>query len=135
LFCGIPNAAKQSKPFNSYDEVRTVKKTRVAVYGRSLSMAGIAASLRAAPALEVITLDPDVLTALQQINEFIATVIVFDRDAVPSDLVISLLREQPGLQLIGVDPSSNQLLVLSSHPAQALSVAELIEVINRSSQK
>jgi hypothetical protein len=33
--------------------------------------------------------------------------------------------------LIGVDPSSNEMLILSSHPQKALSVADLVEVINQ----
>lgn len=98
-------------------------------------MAGITASLRANLAVEVISLDPDVPGALQQIDEFTPTVMIFDRDTAPSNLVVSLLRKRPGLQLIGIDPSSNQLLVLSSHPTQALSVAELIEVINRKGEE
>jgi hypothetical protein len=98
-------------------------------------MAGIAASLRANPDMEVVGLDPDVPTVLQQITECTPMVIVFDQGAVPSDLAILLLREQPGLLLIGVDPSSNELLVLSSHTAQALSVADLIEVIHRKGER
>jgi hypothetical protein len=39
------------------------------------------------------------------------------------------LRGQPGLLLIGVDPSSDEMLVLSSHPAQALSVVDLVKAI------
>lgn len=112
-----------------------MKKTRVVVYGRSLSMAGIAASLRANPGMEVFGVDPVTPAALQQMAELTPAVIVFDLGVVLSDLAIALLRGQPGLQLIGIDPSSNQLLVLSSHPAQALSVAELIEVINRKGEE
>jgi hypothetical protein len=48
-------------------------------------------------------------------------------------LDIAILRERPGLLLIGVDPSSDELLVLSSRPHQALSVADLVEVMQRES--
>jgi hypothetical protein len=41
------------------------------------------------------------------------------------------LCKQPGLLLIGVDSSSNEMLALSSHPAQALSVTDLIKVIHQ----
>jgi len=42
-----------------------------------------------------------------------------------------LLREQAGLLMIGVDPSSSQLSVLPSHPAQALSTPDLVGVIHQ----
>jgi DNA-binding NarL/FixJ family response regulator len=108
-----------------------VERTRVAVYGRSLNMAGIAASLRADPTLEVVCVDPNSPAALQRINELAPAVIAFDLDAAPSALSISLLCKQPGLLLIGVDSSSNEMLALSSHPAQALSVTDLIKVIHQ----
>jgi hypothetical protein len=108
-----------------------VNKTRVAVYGRSLNMAGIAASLRADPTLEVVCVDPDSPTAMEYLNELTLAVIAFDLGAVSSALSISLLCKQPGLLLIGVDSSSNEMLALSSHPAQALSVTDLVNVIAR----
>ncbi len=108
-----------------------MKKTRVAVYGRSLNMAGIAASLRADPTLEVVCVDPDSPTAMQHLNEPTLAVIAFDLGAVPSALSISLLCQQPDLLLIGVDPSSNEMLALSSHTAQALAVQDLVNIIHQ----
>jgi hypothetical protein len=79
------------------------KRTRVVVYGNSLNMAGIAASLK--------------------------------KDANLSEtnpgLDIILLRDRPGLLLVGVDACSDKLLVLSSQSSQAHSVADLINVIQR----
>ncbi|MBV5331669.1 hypothetical protein JZU69_04695, partial [bacterium] len=57
--------------------------------------------------------------------------VLFDMGTGPLDYAIQLLRRQPGLLLIGVDPSSNEMLVLSGHPAQALSMSDLIEVIRQ----
>ena len=55
--------------------------------------------------------------------------VLFDLAMGQPDFVVPLLREQPDLLLIGVDPSSNEMLVLSSHPAQALSISDLVEAI------
>jgi hypothetical protein len=41
----------------------------------------------------------------------------------------TLLRTCPGLLLIGVDPASEQFLVLSGTPRQALSIEDLANVI------
>jgi hypothetical protein len=105
------------------------ERTWVVVYGCSLSMAGIAASLKAEAGLAVVCVDPNSPTARQCLNDVNPAVIVFDRSDPYLDLDITLLRERPGLLLIGVDPSSDELLVLSSRSAQALSVADLLRVI------
>jgi hypothetical protein len=45
------------------------------------------------------------------------------------------LHEQPGLLLIGVDPSSNELLVLSSQQERAVAMEDLLRVIRRDDTK
>ena len=51
------------------------------------------------------------------------------------DFAISLLHEQPGKLLIGVDPNSNELLVLSSQQKRAVAVADLLKVIQKEGLK
>jgi len=85
-------------------------RTRIVVYGSSLHMAGIAASLKAEAGLEVICVDPrcpDAGNALRKLN--------------------------PALLLIGADSNSDELLVLSSQFPQAFTVADLVDVIRQNS--
>lgn len=56
-------------------------------------------------------------------------VLIFDLTESSQDLVLPLLLTNPGLALIGVDPSSDDLLVLSSRPQHVTSVQDLIQVI------
>ncbi len=107
------------------------KRTRVVVYGTSLNLAGIAASLKAVMGLEVLSVDARTPDAMQRLNQLRPAVIAFDLDDPETCLEITILREQPGLLLIGLDNSSNELLILSSRPQQALSVADLVEVIQQ----
>lgn len=107
------------------------KRKRVAVVGNSLHMAGIAASLKVDPTLEVLYFNPDSPNALQSLDENVLAAIVFDLSAPPLRLDVSLLRHRPGLVLIGVDISREEMLVLSSQPAQALSMADLVSVIHQ----
>jgi hypothetical protein len=106
-------------------------RTRVVVYGSSLNMAGIAASLKADTSLEVICINPQTLNARQCLNELNPSVIAFDLSETNPGLDIILLRDRPGLLLVGVDACSDKLLVLSSQSSQAHSVADLINVIRR----
>ncbi len=104
--------------------------TRVIVCGSSLYMASLAAGLHANPRLDVTRVaaslfDPDCLRDLD------ADVIAFDLAELPVDLPVALLRERPNLLLLGMDPTSDELFVLSGHHAQALSVADLVAIIIR----
>ena len=107
------------------------KRRRVAVYGNSLHMAGIAASLKEDTSLEVLRVNPDSLNARQSLDENDLAAIVFDLSDPPLRPDVTLLRDRPGLLLIGVDPSRDEMLVLSSQPAQALSMADLVSAIHR----
>ncbi len=107
------------------------KRRRVAVYGHSLNLAGIVASLKADTTLEVLCVNADSPNARQSLDENDLAAIVFDLSDPPLRLDVILLRDRPGLLLIGVDPSRDEMLVLSSHPAQALSMADLVSVIHQ----
>lgn len=99
------------------------------VYGSSLHMAGIAASLQAEPGLDVTCVDSHSPNARQTLDNMNPTTIAFDLSDTDGGLDVNLVRDQPGLLLIGVDPSSDKLLVLSSRSMSVLSVADLVEII------
>jgi predicted GTPase len=107
------------------------KNRRVAVYGNSLNMAGIVASLKADTTLEVLCIDLDTPDARQSLNENDLAAIVFDLSDPALRLDVSFLRDRPALVLIGVDSCKDEMLVLSSQPVRALSMADLINVIHQ----
>jgi len=106
------------------------KRRRVILYGKSVIMGSVGASLRDAPGLETVVLDTPLATT-QGLAELSPDVIIFDLEAAHPDAALSLLRERPGLLLIGVDPASDELLVLSSQQKRAVAVADLLRVIQR----
>lgn len=107
------------------------KRRRVVVYGNSLNMAGIVASLKADTTLEVLCVNLDSPDARQCLDENDLAAIVFDLSDPHLHPDVTLLRGRPGLLLIGVDPSRDEMLVLSSHYEQALSVVDLVKVIHQ----
>ena len=107
------------------------KRTRVIVYGSSLNMAGVAVSLKADSHLEAMWVDPHSPNCRQYLYEHNPAAIVYDLNDPPPDVDIKLLREQPGVLLIGVDPDSNDMLVLSSRSQQALSMSDLVSTIRQ----
>ena len=104
-------------------------KIRVAVCGSSLYMAGLAASLQANPDVIVSRIPANTAALTQSLDEFAPAAVAFDLDEIPGDLAISLLRDRTDLTLIGVDPSSDKLLLLSGREERPVSAAELLQAI------
>ncbi len=104
------------------------ERQRIILYGQSVVLGGVQASLRHYPQLDVMTVPPP--ATAQALAALAPDVILFDTGTGCSGPAFALLREQPGLLLIGVDPASQELLVLSSHPAQALGIADLVLIIS-----
>ena len=99
------------------------------LYGNSMFLAGIKAELERQVALKLIAIDSGCSEALKQICDCNPCVVLFDMTSEQQGFAVTLLRERPDLTLIGVDPSSNELLVLSGQPQPALSMSDLIKVI------
>jgi hypothetical protein len=103
------------------------RRQRVVLYGQSVILGAVQASLRRDPQLEAVSLAPP--ATVQELAAFAPDVILFDTDQGCSGPAFALLRTCPGLLLIGIDPASEQLLVLSSTARQALSIEDLVNVI------
>jgi len=105
----------------------------VILYGDSVFLAGIRADLAARSRLEVLTLAPGCPDAAAFIRARQPAALLFDLSAAQPDFAVSLLRDRPDLILIGVDPSSDKLLVLSGRQEQPESAAGLVQAITASS--
>lgn len=104
-------------------------KIRVAVCGSSLHMAGLSASLQANPDVDVTRIPANPAALSQILDELATAAVAFDLDEMPGDFAISLLRDRPGLILIGVDPSCDRMLLLSGRQERPVSAAELLQAI------
>lgn len=103
----------------------------VILYGNSVFLAGIRADLEERGRFAVLTLKPGCPDAPNIIRERRPAVLLFDLSAAQPDCAIDLVRDHPDLVLIGVDPSSDQLLVLSGRHEQPASAAGLVQAIMR----
>ena len=105
-------------------------RRRVVLYGDSLILAGVRASLESCPDLQVLFLDRSLQEPLDAIGAWCPATFVFDMDAVQPDFQLSLLQ-QPGLLLVGIDPKTHQALVWSGREEAAVVAADLISLIDR----
>jgi hypothetical protein len=105
------------------------------LYGNSVFLAGIKAEFENLLTLELVSMDAGSPDVAGQIRASSPCLVLFDlTEAQTASTLTELssmtfLRGLPGLQLIGVDLSSDELLVLSSYPLPVYNLAELIKVI------
>jgi hypothetical protein len=101
----------------------------VLVYGRCLNLAGVAACLKLDAHLNVHLADPHQCGARAVLEAFNPETIIYDLTDPPPDLDLALLGHRPGTQLIGVDPSSDDVLVLTGKRSRAVTMGELAALV------
>lgn len=109
------------------------KQRRIVLYGKSVIMGSVGASLRDVTGLEIIPLAPP-LPEGKDLGALAPDAIIFDLEAAHPDAALSLLRQWPDLLLIGLDPASDELVIVTSRQRRAVAVADLLEVINRETE-
>jgi len=107
------------------------QRQQVILYGDTLILAGVQASLSVSPNLEVIVLDPALDSPANALRGLHPVAVIFDLESL-ADLPLAFLQpvglqEQP--LLIGVDPSRNEMIVLSGQSKHVLRAADLIHAI------
>ena len=106
------------------------KRRRVILYGKSVILGSVGASLRDVPGLELIPLASP-LPEAKDLSALEPDAIIFDLEAAHPDAALSLLRQRPGLLLIGVDPGSDEMVIVTSRQRRAVAVADLLRVIHQ----
>jgi hypothetical protein len=102
-------------------------RRKVLLYGDTLVLAGLQASLAGCGDVEVVTLAcPATGEALLASG---ASVVIYDQAAAQPEALLAEMQAVPGLLLIGVDAASDRLQVVSSHRQQAVKVDDLLAII------
>ncbi len=100
-----------------------------ALYGDSLLLAGIGASLERRAGLRVLPIDATPPGAAERLSELRPDVVVFDLAAACPESVLALWKARPHFLLIGVDLASDRAVFWSSQSWRVLSADELIGLI------
>jgi hypothetical protein len=108
-------------------------RTRILLYGNSLVLGGIGASLRAEGRFEVVGL-PRSLPATSDVEALAPDVIVFDLETPGSAAAFSALEGHPDLILLGVSPDDNIVQLWSGRQYRELSIKDLTALIEVGSQ-
>jgi len=101
----------------------------VVLYGNSLVVSSIGASLQGRAGLQVLSLDAALPDTAGQLSALQPDILIFDlATTLPND-AIRLYKARPALLLIGVDLATRSAVVLSGQPARALTTDDLVQVI------
>lgn len=103
---------------------------RILLYGNSVILGTIGASLRRCPQFEVTTVLQPSQTA-KGLDASKPGILLFDLKTTHPEVVFPLLETNPNLQLIGVSPGINLVKVWSIRELREISMQELLQVIKR----
>ena len=101
-------------------------KKRIFLYGNSVILGTIGASLKRCSGFEVTTLPQKEPQSLDALNP---DILVFDLDATQPEEVLSLLKTDPAMLLIGISPDVNLVQVWSGRQIRELSTPDLLDLI------
>ena len=114
----------------------TAAKPCLVLYGNSVFLAGIQAELESDRdlGLELLSVEAGGVDVTGMLRERKPCAVLFDLGMDQPSFAISMLRELPDLLMIGVDPSCDEMLVLTSQPMKALVVRDLVHLILEASK-
>jgi hypothetical protein len=102
---------------------------RIYLYGNSVILGTIGASLSRFSEYEVVTLKLPYENA-QNLAATMPDVLVFDSDTTQTEDVFSFLKINPAMLLIGISPDINRVKVWSARELREASMQDLIQVID-----
>ena len=103
---------------------------RVLLYGSSVFLLSIEATLQQNPTLELAHVDAATTNLHDQLAVVKPTVIVFDRTMTTPESLLPLLLDQPALVLIGVDADSDEAMVFSNQSSSVSSAKDLSQLVS-----
>ena len=110
-----------------------MKTQKVALYGSEISMSAISTSLQNNPQFQVRQIGGSSPDMMKELEIAPPDVILFDLAAGQPDFAVPVLRNHPGIMLIGVDLMSHKMLVVSGEHSRLSTEQDLVKVIEEGS--
>jgi hypothetical protein len=104
------------------------ERVKVVLYGDTLVLAALQASLESYAGIEVVALR-EPAGAEQELIAFRPNVVIFDIGAVQPAFQYALVDKLPDLMLVGIDPATNRVVVWSGQQLRELSTEGLVQAI------
>ncbi len=110
------------------------EKRLVVLYGDTLLIDGIEASLAERNGLDVIRVDTTVANVGQHLRTIAPDLVIFDLDTPVielSKLIVPLLQKQPGIPFICLDAQHSEVVTLACEQHAAHSTNDLVDIIRK----
>jgi len=104
-----------------------MEKRLVVLYGNSVIVGTVGASLRRSNQYKVVPILPSQQSELEAMAP---DVVVFDLESARPEVAFSMLESHPGLKLVGISPDSNLVRIWSGKQLRELSTKDLLDAIN-----
>ncbi len=101
----------------------------IVLYGNSLAVSSVGASLRDCEGLRLVSVRAVLPDAFHELIKLRPDVVIFDLTATQPNFALALLQARPGLLLVGVDLKTDKALVLSGQTSHVLTTEDLLRVI------
>jgi hypothetical protein len=101
----------------------------VMLYGNSLVVSTIGASLHGCREFQVQHVDPARPDAKRRLSDLQPNILIFDLAIMRPEVAIRLWKTQPHLLLIGIDLAADRMIILSDRSTRALTTSDLLRVI------
>ena len=105
------------------------QQLEIGVCGNSLFLNGMVASLQTRGQFRISRLEKSLAAAMMDIKILFPDVVLFEYSDTEKPAIAALLREQPGVRLIGLEAERNCLIVFSGSEHSVTNVEELTQVI------
>ena len=105
------------------------KRPLVVLLGKSLLLDGVAVSLMDQQRLTMVRMESGTNVIQEQLGSLEPELIVFELDSPDAQSIISLLKDQPGILLIGLDLNCSRAIVLNSCQHLTQSMNDLQRVV------
>lgn len=102
---------------------------RVAVYGNTMALAGVALALQRDPMLEVVILELGDATLAERLRTQSPRVILFDLAHTDARTILTCAEHCGDLLVIGIEANSDRMWLGREHSERALSIQDLMQAI------
>jgi hypothetical protein len=101
----------------------------IALIGDSILMEGVKLRLEACREWTVVQIDPARSDLWSTLRQLVPALIITELDAPWGDALFTLLRDEPDLQIIGLDPTQGRLIVLTGRHYASRTLQDLLQLV------
>jgi hypothetical protein len=101
----------------------------IALIGDSILMEGVKLRLETCREWTVVQIDPARSDLRSTLRRLAPALIITELDAPWGDALFTLLRDEPDLQLIGLDPTQGRLIVLTGRHYASRTLQDLLQLV------